>query len=167
MNSDVKLLWFIPINTRSRRRGLVLTFYASEVLGCVFSVLIHTPQPTSRLLWDYVGMVASFFVLTASWLALVRLLREYGFVGDHRLHISRDERQAQVRHAAYVRAYWILMTLVCLTSAVFLSSAALETLRPTLEFVGKPLVPATAIVLAVSLPSAIIAWTEPDLKEVG
>jgi hypothetical protein len=48
---------------------------------------------------------------------------------------------------------------------VFLSSAASGILRLTLGFIGKPLVPATAIVLAVSLPSIVIAWTEQDVKE--
>ena len=72
-----------------------------------------------------------------------------------------------MRHAAYVRAYWILMTLVCVPSAVSLSSAALEILRLTLGFLAKPLLPVAAIVLAVSLPSVVIAWTEPDLKDAA
>ena len=167
MNNDVKLLWVIPVNTCSRRRGLVVTFYASLVLGILFSLLIHVHSGTWGLIGLSAGLVASFLLLGAYYGALVHLLRDYGLVGSHTLHTSRDERQEQVRHAAYVRAYRILMTLVCVTSAVFLSSAASGIVRLTLGFVGKPLVPAAAIVLAVSLPSVVIAWTEPDLKEAA
>ena len=66
-----------------------------------------------------------------------------------------------------MRAYWILMTLVCATSAVFLSGTPQEILRASLSFLGKPLVPVAAIVLAVSWPSVVIAWTEPDPKEAA
>ena len=165
MNNDVKLLWVFPINTCSRRRWLVVTFYASLVLGCVFSPLIH--MHSGRSVGLYAGMTASFLLLAACFGALARMLRDYGFIGSHLLHTSRDERQEQVRHAAYVRAYWILMTLVCVPSAVFLSSAASDILRLTLGFLAKPLLPVAAIVLAVSLPSVVIAWTEPDLKEAA
>lgn len=167
MNNDVKLVWFIPVNTRLRRRGLVVAFYASLVLGCLFSLLIHSYSGTSGLVGLYVGMVATFLLLAACYGALVHLLPDYGPVGSHTLHTSRDERQEQVRHAAYVRAYWILTTLLCATSALFLSSAASGILHVTSGFLGKPLVPAAAIVLAVSLPSAVIAWTEPDPKETA
>jgi hypothetical protein len=167
MHHEVKLLWFIPVNSRSRRRGVVVTFYISLVLGCVFSLLVHFPTDGSRLVGLYIGMVASFLVLGASYVALVHLLGEYGLVGRHRLHTSRDERLEQVRHAAYVRAYWILMTLVCVISAIFLSGTAEKLLRATMGFAGKPLVPVAAIVLAVSLPSVVIAWTEPDPKEAA
>jgi hypothetical protein len=165
VNNDVKLLWVIPINTCSRRRGLVVTFYASLVLGCVFSLLIHLHA--GRTVGLYAGMTASFLLLAACFGALARTLRDYGFIGSHLLHTSRDERQEQVRHAAYVRAYWILVTLVCVTSAVFLSSAASGILRLTLGFLAKPLLPVAAIVLVASLPSVVIAWTEPDLKEAA
>ena len=167
MNNDVKLLWVVSINTRVRRRGLVVTFYISLLVMCLFSRLVHIRSETWGLVGLYIGLVASLFLLAACYRALVQLLRDYGLVGRHTLHTSRDERQEQVRHAAYVRAYWILMTLVCLTSAVFLGSAASGIVRLTLGFVGKPLVPVVAIVLAVSLPSAVIAWTEPDLKETA
>jgi hypothetical protein len=115
----------------------------------------------------YAGMVASLLSWCACYRSLVQLLRDYGLVGGHTLHASRDERQEQVRHAAYVRAYWILMTLVCATSAVFLSDAASAIPRLTSGFIGRPLIPVAAIVLGVSLPSAVIAWTEPDLKEAA
>jgi hypothetical protein len=167
MHSDVKLLWFIPVNSRSRRRGVVLSFYASMVLGCMFSLLIHSPSGAPLLMGLYAGMVASFVVLGASYLALVHLLGEYGLVGRHAMHTSRDERLEQVRHAAYVRAYWILMTLVCATSAIFLSGTTEGVLRATVGFAGKPLVPVAAIVMAVSLPSVVIAWTEPDPQEAA
>jgi hypothetical protein len=165
VNNNVKLLWVIPINTCSRRRGLVVTFYASLVLGCVFSPLIHMHSGGSVGL--YAGMRASFLFFAACFGTLERMLRDYGFIGSQLLHTSRDERQEQVRHAAYVRAYWIMVTLLCVTSSVFLSSAASGTLRLTLGFLAKPLLPVAAIVLMVSLPSAVIAWTEPDLKEAA
>ncbi|HKS95516.1 MAG TPA: hypothetical protein VJV74_05205 [Terriglobia bacterium] len=168
MDNDVKLLWVIPINTCSRRRGLVVTFYASLVLGCLFSRLIQSPSEQSLGLYErlglWAGMVAGFLFWVACFDALVRMLRDYGLIGSHLLHTSRDERQEQVRHAAYVRAYRILMTLVCVTGAVILSSGVSRILRLTLGLVGRPLAPA-AIVLAVTLPSVVIAWTEPDLKE--
>jgi hypothetical protein len=81
------------------------------------------------------------------------------------LHTSRDERQEQVRHAAYVRAYWILVTLVCLGSVVVLASPTLAVPHWLSDF-SKPLA-AICIVLVMTLPSAVIVWTEPDWKEVG
>jgi len=163
MNNDVKLVRLIRINTPLRRRGLVLVFYASMALGCDFSVLALRHLGTSRLLYS-AGMVTSFFILGACWVALMQLLREYGFVGDHRLHTSRDERQDQVRQAAYVRSYWVLSALLCLSAGAYLGGAWTFP-RLASEF-SKPLV-AIAIVLMVTLPSAVMAWTEPELEEVA
>jgi len=171
VNNDVKLLWVIPINTCPRRRGLVVTFYANLVLGCVFSWLIQSPSEPSLGLYTrlglWAGMVVGFLLWAACFGALARMLRDYGLIGSHLLHTSRDERQEQVRHAAYVRAYWILVTLVCVTGAAFLSSVASGALRFALGFIAKPLLPVVTIVLVVSLPSAVIAWTEPDLQDAA
>ena len=166
MNSDATFLRLIQINTRLRRRVLVLAFYASGALGCGFSVLLRSRASAAALTWYWIGMVTSFLLVTPCWIALVNWLPEYGFPGDHRLHTSRDERQEQVRHSAYVRAYWILMTLVCLGSLVVLSSPTLALPRLLAGFISKPLA-AISIVLAASLPSSVMAWTEPDLKEVA
>jgi hypothetical protein len=164
MNNDARFLGVVRINTRLRRRVLVLAFYASGALGCGFSVLIHSHASEGALTWYWIGMVTGFLLLTPCWIALVNWLREYGFPGDHRLHTSRDERQEQVRHAAYVRAYWILVNVVCLGSAVVLSSPTLALPRLLAGFISKPLA-ALFIILVMTLPSAIMAWTEPDLKE--
>lgn len=166
MNSDAKFLGLIRINTQLRRRVLVLAFYGSGALGCGFSALTRSHASASALTWYWIGMVTSFLLLAPCWIALVNWLREYGFPGNHRLHTGRDERQEQVRHAAYVRAYWILMTLVCLGSFVVLSSPTLALPRLLAGYISKPLA-AIFIVLAMSLPSAVMAWSEPDLKEVA
>lgn len=164
MMNDVKLFGVMRIDTRWRRRGLVLAFYASAVLGCGFSILVRSQASTAVLTWCWIGMVASFLFLTPLWVTLVKWAREYGFPGDHRLHTSRDERQEQVRHAAYVRAYWMLVTVVCLGSVVVLSSPTLV-LPHWLSGFSKPLA-ALCVVAVMTLPSAVIAWREPDLKEV-
>ena len=165
MNNDTKLLGVIRINTRLRRRGLVLVFYASGAAGCVFSVLIHSHASASALTWYWIGMCVSFLLVTPCWIALVNWLREYGFPGDHRLHTSRDERQEQVRHAAYVRAYWILVCVVCIGSAVVISSPTLALPRVLSGFT-KPFA-VLSIILVITLPSAVMAWTEPDMGEVA
>jgi hypothetical protein len=164
MNSDATFLRLIRINTRLRRRVLVLAFYGSGALGCGFSILVRSHASASALTWYWIGMVTSFLLLTPCWIALVNWIREYGFPGDHRLHTSRDERQEEVRHAAYVRAYWIIVTVVCLGSMVVLSSPTLAFPRLMSGFISKPLA-AMCIVLVMTLPSAVMAWTEPDLRE--
>jgi hypothetical protein len=165
MNHEVRLFGVIRINTRLRRRALVLAFYVSGLLGCGFSILVRSQASAAVLTWYWIGMVASFLFLTPLWVALVTWVREYGFPGDHRLHTSRDERQEKVRHAAYVRAYWILVTVVCLGSVVVLSSPTLA-LPHRLAGFSKPLA-ALCVILVMTLPSAVMTWTEPDLTEMG
>lgn len=165
MTNDVKLFGVMRIDTRLRRCSLVLAFYASGVLGCGFSILVRSQASAALLTWYWIGMVASFLFLAPLWVSLVKWVREYGFPGDHRLHTSRDERQEQVRHSAYVRAYWILVNVVCLGSIVILSSPTLALPHRLLGF-SKPLA-AICVVLVMTLPSAVMVWTEPDLTEAG
>ena len=159
MTREVKLLGVVRIDTRLRRRALVLAFYVSGALGCALSILVRSQVSASVLTWYWVGMVASFLFLAPLWVALVAWVREYGFPGDHRVHTSRDERQEQVRHAAYVRAYWMLATVVCLGGAAILSSPSFA-LPHWIPGAGKPLA-AICLVLVMTLPSAVMVWMEP------
>jgi hypothetical protein len=162
--NDVKLFGVMRVDTRWRRRGLILALYSSVALGCGFSILLRSQASTAVLTWCWIGAFASFLLLTSLWVTLVKWAREYGFPGDHRLHTSRDERQEQVRHAAYVRAYWTLVTVVCLGSVLVLSSPTLV-LPQWLSGFGKPLA-AICVLVGMTLPSAVIAWREPDLDGV-
>ncbi len=140
----------VRIETRFRRRLMVAVTYASYIALAAFGGLAR--GSSGLTLWiGVLGTAVAGLVLCACWWALARLLREYGFPGDSRLFTSRDERQAGVRQRAFVRAYWILTGLICAGVALGLPGA--EYRKPILFGL---------IFLCTSLPSAIIAWTEPD-----
>lgn len=159
MDSSAKVFG-IKIDTRARRRWTVLAMYASYIVGSIFA---HASRNNSGLeLQLSLALVwVPFFITGACWLALAQLLREYGFPGDSRVFTSRDERQTSVRHRAFVRAYQILVPVVC-AGVLYVTLASENGLwLPTGTYVKA--IAFGLVLLCTSFPSAVIAWTEPDL----
>ncbi|HYP09730.1 MAG TPA: hypothetical protein VER03_26135 [Bryobacteraceae bacterium] len=148
--------------TRPKRRLLVLGLYASYVSGCVFAAGVRSSSGAAFYL-QVALLGAAFLVLSGCWLGLATLLREYGFPGDSRVFASKDERQTAVRHEAFVRSFQILSTIVCVGSLCLMLAADYGLWLPDRGF-AKPLV-FGAILVCTSLPSSIIAWTEPDAPQ--
>jgi len=139
--------------SRSRRRGLVITLYASYVGLCVMAGMERGGAPV-------LGVGIAGLVLFACWVTLVRLTREYGFVGDLRPHTSRDERQTEVRHRSFVQAYWILAALVS-AGAVY-GTLAMEGWLWLPDPAYRKRILLGLILVCTTLPSAVIVWTEPE-----
>lgn len=71
-----------------------------------------------------------------------------------------DEREVAIRNAAYYKAYRVIVT-VCL----LLMPVIMNILMSPLSEVLLALFMCSFLILALTLPQAIILWTEPDLPE--
>lgn len=158
MNTGTKFVGLV-MNTRSKRRLLVAITYASYIVLCFLSGSMRGRSGLPATV-GVIGSAIAGLLLCAGWLALVSLLREYGFPGDSRLFTSRDERQTVVRHHAFVRAYWILNALICSAGVYWMVATDASLWLPSSEY-RKPIL-FGLFFLCSSLPSAIIAWTERD-----
>lgn len=145
--------------TQAKRRLFVTLMYTSYIAIAILPGFARAQSGPFAML-GLLAVGTAGLVLFGCWLALTGLLREYGSPGDTRLFTSRDERQTAVRHRAFVRAYAILAALLCVACvyATIAFDAGLwlpdaNSRRPILFGL---------IFLCASLPSAVIAWTEPD-----
>lgn len=145
--------------TRSKRRFFVALMYASYI---TIAILPGFARGQSGLLatLGFTATGVAGILLFGCWLALTGLLHEYGFPGDHRLFTSRDERQTAVRHRAFVRAYAILAALLC--AACVYSAIAFDAGFWIPDAGARHPILFGLVFLTASLPSAVIAWTEPD-----
>lgn len=157
MTAETKLFG-LATNTKSKRL-LVVATYASYAGLCFFPSAMQDGSGLARAVAPIAAGVSGM-LLGTGWLVLARLLKEYGFPGDHRLFVSRDERQTGVRHRAFVRAYWILNTLICCVALYWMLAADAGLWLPDPAYRKQILF--GLILLCSSLPSAVIAWTEPD-----
>ena len=160
---QTQLLGF-PIDRRSRRRGLVVVLYASyaSLIAC-----FALADKSGIGLVFAAGLLPSGVALMSAFWAVSQLALPYSTEGSGRKPELVDERQLQVRDRAFYRAYQIL-------SSLFGLWVVYEGIARTNErqwfWVPQTFDEYQAIVwgyLLVSwtLPSALIAWTEPDLAD--
>jgi hypothetical protein len=154
-----KTYFGLRLDTRSNRRIVVASTYASYFVLCISSGLAHNGS------WLWIAIAVALIgiagvTLGVGWFALTDLVREYGFPGDSRLFASRDERQTGVRHRAFVRAYGILTAVLCAGSVCWTIAPNLGLWTITIEYRNQIFF--GLIFFATTLPSAVIAWTEPD-----
>ncbi len=152
----------IRIDRRSRRRGLVIVLYASyAVLVTCFALA----EKSGIGLVFTAGLLPSGLALMSAFWAISQLALPYATEGMGRNEQLVDERQLQVRDRAFYRAYQIL-------SSVFGLWVVYEGIARTNErqwfWVPQTFDEYQAIVwgyllVSMTLPSALIAWTEPDL----
>ncbi len=157
-DTNTKVLW-IKIDTRSRRRWAVLAMYTGYIAGCAFAAGTRNSSGIAFQL-NICLMSIAFLIPGVCWLALAKLLREYGLPGDSRLFVSRDERQTMMRHQAFVRAYRILEAVICIGLVYVMLASDSGFWLPGPRYVKFVLF--GLILVATSLPSAVIAWSEPD-----
>ena len=151
----------IRFESRARRRWLVALFYAVlAALGVVWISMQRHSGPSFSMAWIDIGlgtlMIALFIVLT--WLS-----------GDIRLR--GDERETDRREHAYAVAYRVLggflLAAVLLASSVWGPNPITPFLpEPArLVFTRLPLILLLIItVLFITLPQAMLLWTEPDME---
>jgi len=154
----------IAIDRRSRRRGLVVVLYASYALLIACFALA---ERSGLGLMFAAGLLPSGLALISAFWALSQLALPYATEGTGRNAELVDERQLQVRDRAFYRAYQIL-------SSLFGLWVVYEGIARTNErqwfWVPQTFGDYQAIVwgyllVAMTLPSALIAWTEPDLSD--
>lgn len=150
----------LPLDTRSNRRIAVAATYASYVILCISAGLVQRGAELAKNAIVAALLGIAGMALFAGWLSMVRFMREYGFPGDSRLFTSRDERQTGVRHRAFVRAYGILFAVLCAGSVYGAIAPGLGLQAINSEYHNQVLF--GAIFFAATLPSAVVAWTEPD-----
>ena len=141
---------YAPIN-RNARRAIVLTCY----LGAIIMAFGWTLEQPLR--W-FVVIPFGF----ACILAMGSLLMPYALGvsdgGDEML----DERQQQVRNLNYLNAYRILgLLVVCTALYWYIAADSGQFWLPKTSYEIN-VVFWGVLLLAITLPTAIAAWTEPD-----
>ena len=154
---------------RERRRAWVTVMYSglagwtvsSLLLGLVFS-RNNTPLWLSEissaffvvglLLWGF-GFAVT--LLTSSYVSHGRLI----FTGIEPQDRELDERQQATWHRASGRAYLVVLGILLLGHLYW---AFVHPLLSLTDKVPMGLFSLAVLLLAVSLPNAIVAWTEPD-----
>jgi hypothetical protein len=168
----------ISMTRRSRRRALVFTVY---VLLAIFAVLEMALHRDTQLLkpGDFLGGFNLLFVVVftgVSRLAFGRLVEQTTFpfspqdgsgsdrpislFGSVRRPTDPDERDMAVRNWAYFQAFRIIAVYsVLLWFAYLLLNVSM--VQISLNIAAMLLFP--LIVMAITLPQAVLLWSEPDL----
>jgi hypothetical protein len=155
----------ISMVEQKHRRRLVAMMYVVLVVAIAASVLACSHVPGR-----YASLVSQLFILPlfVAWRILRDMVGEMEFVGQpakmtslglsgRRDQDEPDERDVTVRNAAYFNAYRVLATYSILASLV---AVELWNSSHTAAPLGLFLV---MLVIATTLPQAILLWTEPDV----
>ena len=150
--------WAVRPMARSRRRLLVLATYLCFAVFLVVMYRGYTAEPRWPGLLGLVAVI--LFVATAA--AFMRLVTAPGYAADT-LDRPLDERQRLVRDRAYRLAYYVLTLLFGALSLGALYAASNDDAWSSVR-VATLFVPWLTF-LPGSLPTAVVAWTEPDPPE--
>jgi hypothetical protein len=132
--------------------------YAGYAALLVFTYLGYTSVPR----WPAWVTIMAIVTFLATGYGFVRLVLSPGYVADT-LDRHLDERQRLVRDRAYRVAYYVITASVLLLSLIVLYAAGDDASWSTLRQLT-PFLPWLAFVVG-SLPTAIVAWSEPDAPE--
>jgi FtsH-binding integral membrane protein len=155
--SKIPTIFGISMVSRERRRWLVVLCYAA------FSLLILLGFAASSASARFILVLFAVFAGTCiQFVIFNKLAKDSVLPGQEAIlgqspntlfHKSGpDERQVAVRNAAYYKAYRVVAAyLFLIMSAASAGEAALMGLTALL------------FVLVLTLPQAIILWTEPDI----
>lgn len=147
----------IHFESRARRRWFVVFFYAVLSLAVVAGFLVSKQNATCT--WISAGCMFIFVVL---WMVFT------GVAGDMRAR--GDEREMRRRDHAHFKAYHFFLPL--LMGALF--AAPIREPNPLAQPVPLALrgiltqpnsLAVSAFLLYLTLPQAILLWTEPDMEE--
>jgi hypothetical protein len=148
----------IPFASQKRRRRLVLLVYA--VLGLLDLAWFAYPATDARNAW----------ILAACMFVVVVLIVVFtGVVGD--INTRGDERENYRRDHAHYLAYYrlgsgLIAALICssIVHSNQITAHVPSVLRAYLEHLPTVMLVGTGI-LYMTLPQAILLWTEPDMEE--
>ena len=149
------LSWAMRPMPRRRRRALVVAIYVSFAAFMVAMYAGYTAAPR----WPTWLAVLAIVLFAATAAGFIRLVTAPGYAADT-VDRRLDERQRQIRDRAYRSAYYALTVLFGALTLGVMYAAAIEEiwagardaalLLPWLTF------------LPGSLPTAVVAWGEPD-----
>jgi len=147
----------IPFASQARRRWFVGLFYAAEAVVCLAWCSFNNPKEA-----------IDAWILSGCMFLLVGMLIIFtGIAGDMR---SRgDEREMHRRDHAHYLAYRALTYVVlgAFLAGAFRGPNTLRTLNAAAVRVGMVQWPQVLLMavflLYISLPQAILLWTEPDM----
>ena len=168
MNTEYAIGNFrIHFESRKRRRGFVALCYAvfavSDLVWCFLNPRIN-PSANPK------GNTDAWTVAVCLFLSVMLAIVFTGIVGDMRRR--GDERETHRREHAYFRAYFVLGNFLvgALIAGYFRGSNPITPLMPPAlrEFLVQfPLMLLGAAgILYITLPQAILLWTEPDMDEI-
>jgi hypothetical protein len=180
----------IPMQRQRARRQLVVTVYAALGAVCVASTILAQRDPFLYAWAIYAGMMVAFFVFggsgryglikpfpnkrprdEAAMVQFVRLQIEPLSAGTQdESSWKNDERELSRRNLAHYQAFQVIgiaVMLIFVVATFGLRSAMglrhAEWMSATLALNGIYAIALITSVLVVTLPAAIILWTEPDM----
>jgi hypothetical protein len=182
MKSQRKFLLFISMETRRRRRALVIGYYLFFVALCVLLVAVRGPAKYDRLLplsFYLASMLGGITFsgpvrLFSQWQRRFKDGSAWGIDANRphpylsgRLtididHLRLDEHDIAARDRAHYLAYSALRwpaIAAALLGGIFLMDASPEKVAHALLIASVPVA-----ALFFSLPQAILLWSEPDME---
>jgi MFS family permease len=154
----------IRIDRQSRRRALVVTLYLSYV--ALIACFALAGKSGIALLFT-AGLLPAGLVLVGTFVAISQLALPYATEGTGAELRTVDERQIQVRDRAFYRGYQVLSALfgLWIVYETIARTSRLDWLWVPSTFDEYQAIVWGYLLISMTLPSAIIAWTEPDLEE--
>jgi hypothetical protein len=150
--------WLSSPLPRAPRRALVVAVY----LGFLVFMAIMYRGAFSEPRWPGWLAVLAVLVFGATAFGFVRLVTAPGYCADT-LDRQLDERQRLVRDHAYRGAYYLVTLLFGLFALAVMYAAGDDGTWPSLRQAAL-LLPWLSFIPG-SLPTAFVAWSEPDLPD--
>lgn len=143
-----------PVSRRTRR-ALVLTTYLGYLAMTLAWAFLDAP-----LRWVLVIPLGFAALIALGMLMMPRILGT-----SDGADADLDERQLQTRNRAYLAAYRVLGVSVMLAALYYMMARGSGLWLPTTDLETQALFWG-AWGFALTLPSAMLAWTEPDAEEL-
>src|SRR5208283_2582862 len=158
---------------RNSRRLLVATTYATlMVLMAAYILLLPSAALlnaiTMGLILAYNGVSRAMFGRLVKQTVLPEfngdemISLRLAAPGPRRSEDDPDEREVAVRNAAHFEAY---RALAVYSIALWVASPFFFSLRPSMGARGLMLLAMPLLAMAMTLPQAVVLWTEPDVPE--
>jgi hypothetical protein len=150
----------VDLRKRSRRRAVVTMMYSTFLIGGILGRL----WKASGNGWLAAPAIALLVVGLAGYFLLVTLTKRFRAAAPG-TDDEADEREARVRDQAGAKAYRYVSTAVLLGLGWLEVTAGDPKVRTPRTTGDWSLVAAVFMLFALTLPQALVAWSEPDIAE--
>jgi hypothetical protein len=158
MSNPIQRLWrAMPgASRRTRRIWVVLAFLGFPLVNIGYAALVE-PGWLSRTIWAPI-VIALFGATLAGVIAI------HGYARDRAsMDADLDEREQGIRDQAWIHAYGFLSVVVVAVVAILaVVTSFIGPVTIGMDVIG-PVAVSLALYLPI-LPSAMLAWTEPDVE---